>query len=182
MRGLFLLFVVMPIIEMMVLFEVGSRIGAMYTIGLVLLTAVIGINILKQQGFSTLTRAQQRLNNGELPAQELLEGFMLAIGGALLLTPGFVTDAIGFTLLMPFTRKALAAWMIRTGKIQALGSGAGGFSFTSFSARAGGWPPGSGSGKASGGSFYEGEFSREPPPAMPLDDPNRASSGDDAKK
>ena len=177
MRGLFLLFIVMPIVEMMVLLEVGSRIGAMYTIGLVLLTAVIGINILKQQGFSTLARARQRMQQGELPAQELVEGFMLAIGGALLLTPGFVTDALGFALLVPFTRGRLAAWMIRSGKFQAMGPCAGGFSFSAFSARSSRWPPGS-----ANGNWYEGEFTREQPPASGLQGPGESANEEATKK
>lgn len=98
------LFVVMPILEMVVLIKVGTVIGALSTVGLVLLTAVIGAALLKQQGLATLTRANQRLNSGELPAQEVAEGLILAVGGALLLTPGFITDTIGFLCLIPGTR------------------------------------------------------------------------------
>jgi UPF0716 protein FxsA len=160
-RGIFLLFVIMPILEMWLLIEVGSQIGALYTIGLVMLTAVIGINILRQQGFSTLNRAQSRMQQGELPGQELIEGFMLAIGGALLLTPGFITDTIGFLLLIPPTRQALVRYLIRSGQVQAWGSRGSGFTFTSFRG---------GSGPQSGG-FYEGEFTREAPPRTSLDSP-----------
>jgi UPF0716 protein FxsA len=104
MKILFLLFIIMPIVEMTVLIKVGSVIGAPSTIGLVLLTAIIGASLLKRQGLSTLMRANQKMNAGELPAKEVAEGFLLAVGGALLLTPGFVTDAIGFSLLMPGIR------------------------------------------------------------------------------
>lgn len=98
------LFIVLPILEMVVLIKVGTIIGALSTVGLVLLTAVIGAALLKQQGLATLTRANQRLNSGELPAKEVAEGLILAVGGALLLTPGFITDTIGFLCLIPGTR------------------------------------------------------------------------------
>ncbi|SFR77503.1 UPF0716 protein FxsA [Marinobacter daqiaonensis] len=104
MRVFVVLFIVMPIVEMAVLIKVGTMIGVLPTIGLVVLTAVIGAALLKQQGLATLTRANQRLNSGELPAQEVAEGLVLAVGGALLLTPGFVTDTIGFLCLIPGSR------------------------------------------------------------------------------
>lgn len=94
---------------MWLLIEVGSRIGALPTIGLVLLTAVIGVTLLRQQGLATLVRGHRRLEEGELPAAEICEGLVLAVSGALLLTPGFVTDAIGFAGLLPLTRK----WLVR---------------------------------------------------------------------
>ena len=86
---LLMLFVIMPVVEMWVLVEVGSEIGALTTIGLVLLTAMLGLALLRQQGVSTLMRANQRMQSGQLPAQEMVEGIFLAVGGALLLTPGF---------------------------------------------------------------------------------------------
>src|SRR5690606_19661020 len=101
---LFLLFVLTPIVEMWVLIKVGGVIGALPTIGLVLLTAVIGLALLRMQGFATLLRARQKMEEGQLPAKELVEGIFLAVGGALLLTPGFVTDALGFACLLPGTR------------------------------------------------------------------------------
>ncbi|RDH45392.1 FxsA family protein [Zooshikella ganghwensis] len=119
MRVLLLLFIVVPVVEMLVLIKVGSWIGAFPTVGLVLLTAVIGLNLLRQQGFSTLMRARSKLQTGELPAQEMLEGIVLAVGGALLLTPGFVTDAFGFCCLLPVTRRAMIAAVLRSGKFMA---------------------------------------------------------------
>jgi UPF0716 protein FxsA len=103
------LFIIMPIAEMVVLIKVGGLIGVLNTIGLVLLTAVIGAWLLRQQGLATLLRANQRLNSGELPAKEVAEGLILAVGGALLLTPGFITDAVGFACLLPGSRHWLAA-------------------------------------------------------------------------
>ena len=94
---------------MMLLFEVADVIGGLSTVGLVVLTAVIGIQILKRQGISTLLRAQHRLQSGELPAQEILEGMMLAGAGALLLTPGFITDTLGFIFLTGPLRRPIAS-------------------------------------------------------------------------
>jgi len=77
------------------------------TVFLVMLTAVIGIYLLRRQGLSTLTRGMQKMQQGELPAHEMAEGLLLAIAGALLLTPGFVTDGVGFILLTPILRARL---------------------------------------------------------------------------
>ncbi|MDC0663845.1 FxsA family protein [Marinobacter sp. SS21] len=112
--GIFLLlFIIMPIVEMTILIKVGTLIGALNTIGLVLLTAVIGAALLRHQGFATLLRANERLNSGELPAREVAEGLILAVGGALLLTPGFVTDTVGFLCLLPGSRHWLAAQALK---------------------------------------------------------------------
>ncbi|MFT5576823.1 MAG: UPF0716 protein FxsA [Bermanella sp.] len=119
MRFLFLLFIGLPILEMWLLIEVGGRIGALPTVALVALTAFIGINLLRQQGLSTLTRAQARLNAGEVPAAEILEGMCLAVGGALLLTPGFLTDAIGFCCLIAPIRKRIVASVLASGLVRA---------------------------------------------------------------
>ncbi len=93
---------------MYLLIEVGSTIGTLPTIALVMLTAVIGVALLRRQGLATLTRGLGRLQRGEVPAQEMAEGILLAISGALLLTPGFVTDAVGFTFLLPASRVVIA--------------------------------------------------------------------------
>ena len=104
MRFALLLFIVMPILEMWLLITVGGHIGALNTIFLVMLTALLGIGLLKRQGFATLWRGQEKLQQGQVPAQEMIEGIVLAVSGALLLTPGFVTDIIGFLGLLPITR------------------------------------------------------------------------------
>ena len=104
MRFALLLFIVMPIVEMWLLITIGSYIGALSTIALVLLTALIGIGLLREQGVSTLWRGREKLQQGKIPAQEMMEGIVLAVSGALLLTPGFVTDTIGFLGLLPFSR------------------------------------------------------------------------------
>ncbi len=102
-----IIFMLVPIVEMWILIEVGGLIGALPTIALVVLTATLGLSLLKRQGLSTLMRARQKMDEGAIPASELVSGVMIAVGGALLLTPGFVTDAIGFALLIPQTRQWL---------------------------------------------------------------------------
>ncbi len=155
MRILFLLFIVLPIVELMLLFKVGQTIGALPTIAIVLFTATVGVRILRHQSFSTMKRAQQRMQSGELPGQEIIEGFLISIGGALLLTPGFITDLFAIALLLPFTRKTLVRYLFNSGRMQAWSQGPGAFTFTRFG---GGWPPHGGPG---GRDVYEGEFRRE---------------------
>lgn len=104
-----LLFVAMPIIEIAVLLRIGSALGWLPTLTIVILTAILGTAMLRQQGLATIASARQRLDAGEMPAQQLLEGMLLLIGGVLLLTPGFVTDAFGFACLVPWTRRWLSA-------------------------------------------------------------------------
>jgi UPF0716 protein FxsA len=99
----------MPIVEMWLLITVGREIGAFPTIGLVLLTAAVGFSLLRQQGFATLFRARQKMDAGELPATEMVEAIILAVCGALLMTPGFVTDIIGFAGLVPGVRRGIVS-------------------------------------------------------------------------
>lgn len=166
MQLFFLMFLITPIMEMYLLIKVGGWIGALPTIGLVALTAVIGVALLRQQGFATLLRGQQRLAEGQLPAQEMMEGFALAVGGALLLTPGFVTDSFGFALLLPFSRRALVAWLLRRGTWQAYGDARGaGFHFEARAQGGGRARPGPDVFRAPDGSrVIEGEFEREDEP------------------
>ena len=128
MRFLFLFFIAVPLVEMLLLFEVSDQIGGLSTLGLVVATAVIGVQVLKQQGIATLTRANARLSSGELPAQEIIEGMLLAAAGALLLTPGFVTDTLGFVFLAGPLRRLIAARLLRSGLVRAGGGLGAGFS------------------------------------------------------
>ncbi|MFS1523814.1 FxsA family protein [Microbulbifer sp. 2304DJ12-6] len=113
MRLLLLLFIALPVLEMWVLITVGREIGALPTIGLVLLTAVVGLALLRRQGLSTLMRAQEKVRSGDIPVREMVEGVFLAVGGALLLTPGFITDALGFACLVPGLRQLLLGRLLR---------------------------------------------------------------------
>lgn len=127
---LILLFTVLPAVELALLIKVGSIIGAGYTVLIVISTGVAGAYLARLQGFLTLRRIQEELNQGIMPADALFDGFLILCSGILLLTPGFLTDIIGFIGLFPFTRYLLKRWlkrkadeMIKQGKI---------ITFTSF--------------------------------------------------
>lgn len=104
-------FILVPIIEIAVFIEVGSQIGLWPTIGIVVLTAIIGTGLLRQQGLSVLFRIQENLQANKIPVRELFDGICLVIAGALLLTPGFVTDAVGFLLFVAPLRRSLANYV-----------------------------------------------------------------------
>jgi len=97
---LFPLFVIVTLLEIYVLVSVGESIGGFSTVMLVVITALIGSTLLKQQGWSTMAKAQQAMANGQTPAFEMLEGVVILISGVLLLTPGFITDTVGLLGLM----------------------------------------------------------------------------------
>ena len=120
---LLLLFFTVPLVEIYVLLEVGGVIGALPTVGLVVLTAVIGAGLIRAQGLATLGRIQAELDRGELPAVGIVEGFLLLVAGALLLTPGFVTDTLGFLVLIPpLRRRAIEAFLEK--RLMSVGSSA----------------------------------------------------------
>jgi UPF0716 protein FxsA len=104
-RWLLLVFLLVPLGEIYVLIKVGSIVGALPTVALVVFTAVLGAALMRAQGFSTLARVQASLDRGELPATELVEGALILLAGALLLTPGFITDTVGFVCLVPPWRR-----------------------------------------------------------------------------
>ena len=105
---LLLLFVFLPMIELYLLIMLGARIGPMPTIGLIVLTGVIGASLARQQGLSTLAKIQNELKQGRAPTQELVEGAMIVVGGLVLLTPGILTDLFGFSMMIPGIRRSLA--------------------------------------------------------------------------
>jgi len=107
-RILFILFLTIPLVEITILIEIGQMFGVGYTIALVIGTAALGAALLRQQGVSTLAKVQMSINQGNLPATEMIEGLMLLIAGALLLTPGFFTDVFGFLVLIPALRQRIA--------------------------------------------------------------------------
>ena len=111
---LFLLFIAVPLVEIYLLLEIGGVIGAVPTIGLVVLTAVAGAGLVRAQGFSTILQVRRSMEAGEIPAVAIIEGIFLLVAGALLLTPGFLTDAIGFGCLIPPLRRALIVRFIET--------------------------------------------------------------------
>ncbi len=101
------LLLIVPILEIAVFVVVGGEIGALWTIGLVLLTAILGSVLLRIEGIRTFVQISNKLNAGQIPGEELAKGAMILIAGVLLLTPGFVTDGIGFALFVPLVRKLI---------------------------------------------------------------------------
>jgi UPF0716 protein FxsA len=109
---LFLLLLMVPLVEIYFLIQVGRLIGAIPTIALVVFTALLGAMLLRFQGWTTLQRTRLSMAQGQVPALEMLEGVLLVLAGILLLIPGFVTDAVGFLLLIPPLRRALIRWFL----------------------------------------------------------------------
>lgn len=105
---LLLLFIITPIAEMAILIELGKRIGTLYTIGIIVITGIIGASLAKSQGMRVYRNMTESLYDGELPHNHLIEGLLILIGGVLLITPGILTDAVGFVLVLPWTR-----WLVR---------------------------------------------------------------------
>lgn len=123
MKYLFLAFLLVPLAEIWLLIEIGDVIGAGWTIFGVVFTAVLGAALVRVQGLSTLMRVQAQLAQGNMPAVEVLEGAALLVAGALLLTPGFFTDAAGFALLTPPLRRKLIRRLLERGLLGRLSSG-----------------------------------------------------------
>lgn len=121
-QSIFLLVLIIPFVEIYLLLQVSGVIGAFPTIFLVVFTAVLGAWLLRQQGFSTFQRLQTNLAQGKIPAYEMIEGPIILVGGALLLTPGFITDLFGFICLVPQLRRKIAQHVIENYLVQAQGS------------------------------------------------------------
>lgn len=116
---LLVLFILIPVFEIYLLIQVGGFIGWFPTLLIVIGTAVFGTYLLKQQGMATLARYRQAAGEGRLPAQEIIEGLALVFGGALLLTPGFFTDFVGFLCLIPLTRRSVIRLILQKVKLTA---------------------------------------------------------------
>lgn len=106
-----MIFTLVPIIELYVLIEAGRQIGIGPTFVMIFLTGIAGAYLARSQGFTLISRIQNELNQGHLPAEDLIDGGMILAGGLLLLTPGFCTDLFGFCLLTPVTRRVLKGWV-----------------------------------------------------------------------
>jgi UPF0716 protein FxsA len=148
---LLLLFIGIPIAEIAVFIEVGDQIGLGWTLASILGTAIIGTALVRHQGMQTLARVRASMDRKELPVQEVLSGVCILLAGILLLTPGFVTDAVGFLLLIPPFRVALAGAVIASLRRN------GRFTMTSTGGAAGGGfrPPPGGRGPIIDGEFEE---------------------------
>lgn len=123
---LLLLFIAVPIIEIALFIQVGGILGLWPTIAIVLITAIVGASLVRQQGLQTFMSMQQKMQQGTLPAKEMADGIMLAVAGVLLLTPGFMTDIFGFALLFEPSRQKITQFFMQHVKVQTNAS------FTSF--------------------------------------------------
>ncbi len=113
MGTLLLLFVGLPALELWLLIEVGRRIGSLETIGLIVLTGIVGASLARQQGLRVLSEVQRRVAAGDMPADSLVDGIMILVASALLVTPGVLTDAFGFLCLVPGFRNLVKAEVVR---------------------------------------------------------------------
>jgi len=115
-----ILFVIVPVTELYILIEVGKKIGSLTTIGIIILTGIIGAYLVKSQGFMILRKIQNDLNEGIMPGDSLIQGAIILAGGILLLTPGFVTDIVGFIFLIPVSRNMVKKYLLKwlQGKIK----------------------------------------------------------------
>lgn len=112
MGRLFLLFLLVPLVELYLLIQVGKVIGAPATIGLVIATAFLGASLARREGLRTFLAIQENVAAGRLPTDDLIEGVMILVAGLTLLTPGFLTDAVGFLILVPVTRRLLRRYLV----------------------------------------------------------------------
>ena len=104
---LFLLFTIIPVIELTILIKIGTLIGTLNTVILVIFTAVVGAYLVRMEGLGVIYRFQQNMQEGRFPAEEILDGAMILVAGALLVTPGVATDIIGFLLVFPSSRRMI---------------------------------------------------------------------------
>ncbi|WP_174410003.1 FxsA family protein [Desulfovibrio psychrotolerans] len=135
---LLLLFILVPIIELYLLVQVGSVLGAGTTILLVIATGVAGAWLARTEGFNTMMKVRENVNLGKMPADELVEGLLILVAGLMLLTPGLITDAAGLVLLLPPSRRRIARWLRKefgeAVRVHGAGmqGGAGGAGFTYY--------------------------------------------------
>ena len=113
MNPFFLLFICLPALEIYLLIEIGGQVGALNTVALIFLTAIIGLYFAKHQGLQTLKTGMINLYQNKVPIYEMMTGASIALAAFLLIVPGFFTDFIGFLLLVPFTRKILFYSVLR---------------------------------------------------------------------
>ena len=110
---LFLAFTIIPVSEIYILIAIGGQIGILPSIGLVILTGIVGASLARSQGLKTLGRIRDSFQQGVVPGEELLNALLIAVAGIVLLTPGFLTDAAGLFLLIPATRTLCREWLKR---------------------------------------------------------------------
>lgn len=142
MRFSLVFFIVIPLLELYLLFLVAEEIGGLATFALVLLTAAVGLSVLRRQGFQRLRRIDEQIRRGQSPGKEIFKGMLLSFAGVLLILPGVMSDTIGCILLIPVVRGLLAERLLRSGNVTFMGT-------------MGGW--GFGGRPGAGGDIIEGE-------------------------
>lgn len=122
---LFLLFTVLPATELYLLIQLGGEIGVMETIGIVLITGLLGASLARSQGRQVIGRLEKNVRSGHMPPEDLIQAFLIVFGGVLLVTPGIITDVIGFLMIIPGSRTLFSIWLkkafkngVKMGKIQ----------------------------------------------------------------
>lgn len=113
---LVLIFFVLPIVELTIVVKVAGSLGIFQTIGMLILVSLVGAFLVKREGLAAYRRAQDEMAAGRVPSRELVDGVMILVGGAFLLTPGFLTDALGLSLLLPPVRAALRSFATKAMK------------------------------------------------------------------
>jgi len=159
-RFLVIAFSIVPITEIYLIVQVDAAIGGWETLGLLVLDSLVGAWLVRREGFSILAKVQGELGRGELPTNALIDGMLVLFAGALMLTPGFLTDALGFVLLLPPTR-AVVRNMLKTqfaGRVNVAGGGVYGASF-------------------GGGGFADPRFTDVPSSEVTIDDDDDSPSG-----
>jgi UPF0716 protein FxsA len=115
MAVLIVLFIILPLAELYVIYQVGDAIGILPTLALLVLDSLLGAWLLRTQGRATWNRFQATMEAGRIPHREVFDGVLVIFGGAFLITPGFITDIIGVLLLLPPTRSLFRRWLVRRG-------------------------------------------------------------------
>ncbi|MBK7755673.1 MAG: FxsA family protein [Deltaproteobacteria bacterium] len=160
---LFLVFTLIPAVEMILLLKLAEVMGAWETVGLILVTGLVGATLAKREGLTVLRQLAAEASQGLPPADRLVEGLMVLIGGVLLITPGVLTDLAGFFLIFPLTRRPLAPIIKRLVVSRLLGGMSAGSQGGGFVFRMGGVPP---------GPAQRGQSAEPPrPPLGPFDHP-----------
>ncbi|WP_318516273.1 FxsA family protein [Photobacterium leiognathi] len=154
---LMLLFIAVPMIEIGLFIQVGGFLGFWPTMMLVFITAVVGASLVRSQGLATLMSVQTKMQQGEMPAQEIVEGVLLAVAGVLLLTPGFMTDTLGMCILLPQIRAKVAQQLMQRVKVKSNFNQFGGGFHSDF----GGHSQGPFNQHNDNGDVFDGEFERK---------------------
>ena len=113
MGRLLILFIAVPVVELVLLIEIGQRVGTLATVGLIIGTGIVGASLARQQGIRTLARLRTDLDAGQLPAEPIVDGVLILLAAAVLITPGVLTDLVGFLCLVPACRRRLKRFLKR---------------------------------------------------------------------